>query len=245
MFRTLPSSSSRFPRRVKFLYLTLLALGVLMDEAAAVEFLPFDTQPPQFDISKVPKLPPGGATFVPIDLGRMAAIGPKGILIIKLAPAPPVPPGIESATQGVEIRLATPELSDAYQSFTYNGSGPDDPDQVISFARVFADGPRLAACGFYIVKTSPQHPGKQIGDHFHDMRSYLAIGDLARLPVNFLKDDTKFPARPDGKFSAACVDSNIRWDAAYASAPLALHLEPKPLTYQWTTEQTIPLGPGH
>jgi hypothetical protein len=213
--------------------------------ASAPELFPFADPPPQFDMSKVPKLPPGGATFVTIDVDRIAAVAPKGIALLRIAAEPPVPVGIEPAANGIEVRLTKPELSDAYQSFTYQGSRAGDPERIISFVRIFDDQGRLAACGFYVVRTTPQRPGKDIGNHFHDLRSYLAIGNLARLPVNFLGDRSAAPARPDGKFSATCVDSNIRWQTAYAAAPLSVHLEANPFVYKWTLDKAMPLGPGH
>jgi tetratricopeptide (TPR) repeat protein len=243
MIRTLSPGTSLLPMG-GLVALVVVAVGAFGGRAQAVDILPFDDPPPQFDMSKTPKLRPGGATFVVIDVGRLAAIGPKGTAILKLVPEPPVPPGIESATKGIEIRLGKAEPSEAYQSFTFSGTEPGAPDQIISYLRIAANGQRLAACGFYVVVTTPQHPGKESANYFNDLRSYLAIGDLARLPVNFVRDATQSSARGDGKFSATCVDSNIRWEAVFGAAPLALHLEPKPFTYKWTVDQVIPPGAG-
>lgn len=185
---------------------------------------------------------PVGAKMVSIGIGRFLAFGTKGNAILEIVPADPLPAGIIVGAPDVEIRKShsreSREPTSDYTVFEQTDHQPGDTlTKLVVFIKLFRSvDDRLAACGFYL--REPTRPDIGSGDRFSDLRSYIEIGSLARLPTNFLGDATpsyvgEVPGpmetildRPadSARIRPTCVNSTIQWNPAFAKAPLALHL---------------------
>lgn len=219
-----------------------LTLPAFVTATQAMKLKPFDTPPPDIDPAKIATLRPG--TTAELDYDRVLMVGPKGYVIMKIGPKEPIPPSVQPAAPGIELRLigyGTFVPSTLKQvDFMTRQSG--EQRQVTAYLNVYAFQDRVAACGYFVRNDKLGFDS----DFFFDPRSYLDVGGAFRLPTVFLKDQTSVIKRPDGKVGVRCVDSNIAWDPAYHTLPLSLHLEDKPLQFEWQllhTEQLSPTRP--
>lgn len=208
---------------------------------------------PEPDLSKIPP-PPQGSTITVSALNEITANSPKGVLLSKLAPVPPIPANIDVATPGIELRLSISEHPNGdYKGFIQVRQRPEDPAaRVLTFTRIFEREGRLSACGFFVREPSTSNLTGVV-DRFLDSRSYLDIGGLARLPANYMSDATAVFARGPAtdmetviqqpaltsKIAATCVTSNIAWDARFATAMLTLHIQDQPLRFQWVEKRSF------
>ena len=267
----MPASSRRSgmratqpPKAVLFIALALAACTSSLSDPALKAI-----EPPRLGSAPSPRLanfaapaaepdlaklaaPARGATFTPVALDEMLANGPKGAVLMQLKPVAP-PPGLESASKGIELRRAKNENpSTLYHGFAATARLPQGPTTLLlAFTALTNRDGRLAACGFFFADRT-QKALTQVPDRFLDPRSYLDIGGLARLPTIYFSDATPFlqigmPEQPMSlvqdptlakRVVATCGVSNIAWDDRFATASLSLHLQDPPLKFEWTSKET-------
>lgn len=221
----------------RFAAITALGLTFFSASAHAVKLKPFDTPPPSVDPAKIALLPP--QTRIDLNYDEILMVGTKGYVIMKIGPKNPIPPDVAPASPGIELRLLGYRTPDGLKPVEFMTRVSGEVRQVAAYFVLFADKDRLAACGYYIRKDSQPFAA----DYFTDLRSYIDVGGVFRLPTSFLLDETAAPKRPDGKIPARCVDTNIEWNPAYFGLPLSLHLEPAPFAYEWQIENSAALSP--